>query len=431
MGTSSAPANSWDEWNPLTHELASAKKELTKLRSRRTRLSSAIERHDLVDMRPVRDRHATLEASARENTAQSQVLDGQIKLADDDVATAERDLETCKRFSRQRRTARKNLSELRRARNKLIRQKSRGDKAKNKIADDLEAVETQLTTYTEFDRTAKVRQLDELSTEIERRRVELDELRARKKRLDTKLAPLVDELSRLQEQEAHAQRQSDALDNIIDDYRTRLATARSLMQKLDLAGTSYERKLIHEDSEALLGTGRPGPIAHDARARINECEHEQRQLQKQRERITRNIQKLVHRIKVEARKESRLIERLVIDGSNLCYQSDNTFIGLRALRPLSAELVQRWTVTVVFDASIRSLLRTNDEGIRAQFPGAEVHVVATGEKADEVILRLADQTTTHIVSNDRYTDFPDYPAARDHRVIRHEILRGVKSLVVV
>lgn len=423
MGNDRPSGDRMAEWNPLADELASGKKELGKLRRRRTRLASAIEEHDRVDIAPVRERRVELEESAREHMAHSRVLEGRIKSVDDDVTAAEHQVASSKLFSRERRKARRHLADTRSARNKMMRQLKRSEKTRASAAKELAQVEERVAEYESFDRDAKVRQRDELAVAIDHECSRLDQLHARKTRLDQKLTPLVNELVWLRETCAAARAELGALAREIDDQKARLAIAQEFKRNLGQAGSGYERRLIHEKSESLLGDGQPGKVIYQATSRISDCEHQQRKLHPRIEGIERSIGKMEDRIAAEATKGSRCVEQLVLDGNNLCYRS-GTFIGTRALEALSAELIHRWTVTIVFDADIRSLLKRESRAVQTRFPGAEVHVVATGEKADETILRLADNASTYVISNDRYTDFPDYPAAHNRRVIRHEILSG-------
>ncbi|TVO80483.1 hypothetical protein [Shewanella algae] len=121
----------------------------------------------------------------------------------------------------------------------------------------------------------------------------------------------------------------------------------------------------------------------------------------------------------------RDIQKLVLDGNNLCYQGD-TFIGLVALKTLVPILAGDFEIIVVFDASIRRALGSGDSDVRDVLGNdIEVHVVATSVKADETVLDLAGtDKTTFVVSNDRFAEFGEKPAIRDQRVIRHEIVSG-------
>jgi hypothetical protein len=82
---------------------------------------------------------------------------------------------------------------------------------------------------------------------------------------------------------------------------------------------------------------------------------------------------------------------------------------------------------VIFDAGIRGLLRLKDSEIRAHFPDdVSIHAVASKGKADETILDAASgDKHCFIISNDRYSDFPDKDALKEQRVLRHEVFNNV------
>jgi hypothetical protein len=178
------------------------------------------------------------------------------------------------------------------------------------------------------------------------------------------------------------------------------------------AANGYERAKIHELSKQSLGDPSPRKVKA---AKERELDG-----------IDRNIKKLQMRLEAIAEKSSRVIRRLVIDGNNLCYlHSPRKFLGLSALRPLANALVEKYEVMVVFDASIREQLRKNDRQIAECFSNrVRVHIVATDQKADESLLKIASETDDWVVSGDRFGDYPEMPAVKNKRLIRHEILEG-------
>ncbi|MDW8223864.1 MAG: hypothetical protein RMJ82_13035, partial [Gemmatales bacterium] len=141
--------------------------------------------------------------------------------------------------------------------------------------------------------------------------------------------------------------------------------------------------------------------------------------------LERDLQKLHQRAAEIARRVSRSIEKIVLDGNNLCFEG-NCFIGLAALKAVVPVLAKDYELYLVFDASIRARLKTGDSKIRGEFERyAEVHVVPSRCVADETILELAgEEESTYILSNDRYADFPDKPAVRQGRIITHQIVAG-------
>ena len=89
-------------------------------------------------------------------------------------------------------------------------------------------------------------------------------------------------------------------------------------------------------------------------------------------------------------------------------------------------LSERYVVTIVFDASIRRILGARGADIqRTLGADAEVHVVATREKADETVLELAGLNEgSFVISNDRFAEFREKLAVKEGRLIRHEIVGG-------
>lgn len=139
--------------------------------------------------------------------------------------------------------------------------------------------------------------------------------------------------------------------------------------------------------------------------------------------LTRDYDKLRRRVEGTARVEAQKIDRIIIDGNNLCY-SGSTFIGLVAIESLLPELSRRFLVVVVFDAKIRQLLDSNDSAITERLGRhATVHIVATRRHADETVLDLASANEfTFVLSNDRFSEFFEKPAVKGRRIIRHEIV---------
>lgn len=122
----------------------------------------------------------------------------------------------------------------------------------------------------------------------------------------------------------------------------------------------------------------------------------------------------------------RNISHLLIDGNNACYEGGDLFIGLRAISALLRSLGAPYKITVVFDASIRSLLKTDPQGIeRALGPTVSTHVVPSGTAADEYLLKLADKDDgAFILSNDRYAEYHDYDVVRSGRLLKFMIADG-------
>lgn len=200
-------------------------------------------------------------------------------------------------------------------------------------------------------------------------------------------------------------------------------SAERLDSKLAAASGERDRAIIHQKCEREFGVGSPRKAMSELRSEMRRVDGEARDLERQIERIDRDIAKTTDRIRSVAAIAAREIRGLVIDGNNCCYE-DSQFVGLAALQPMTTCLSKRYSLTVVFDAAIRSQLGVSDDAIRLVLPNATVHVVASRSKADETILDSASEDETWVISNDRYAEYRERPAVRDDRLIRHEIVGG-------
>lgn len=166
------------------------------------------------------------------------------------------------------------------------------------------------------------------------------------------------------------------------------------------------RRNIHKQCEDYFGEGRPYKVIDT--------------ISSKRQRASRDLQKINQRLSDETRKHEMEINSIIIDGNNLCYSSDNEFIGLSALRPLAHHLKAKFSVTVVFDASIRKLLKVTSQDIQNNL-GRDIstYVAPSKTAADEYILKLAQGNGgSYIITNDRYSEWHDYDAVRESRVIK-------------
>jgi hypothetical protein len=202
-----------------------------------------------------------------------------------------------------------------------------------------------------------------------------------------------------------------------------ISEAEDLDVRLSRASSGYDRAMLHQQCERQFGDSSPRSVIRDRRAQINRTRGELAAKKRHRTAIDRNLAKLDTRIEHIADLATREIRGIVIDGNNLCYQGQD-FIGLAALRPLCRNLAAEYTVTVVFDASIRQRLTTDDNSLARALPGTTVHVVASRTSADQTILHTAQDRYLWVLSNDRFAEYPDKLVVADHRLLRHEILNG-------
>ncbi|TPE49267.1 NYN domain-containing protein [Amaricoccus solimangrovi] len=234
------------------------------------------------------------------------------------------------------------------------------------------------------------------------------ELGSEIKRLEEDYATASAELSRIEVTIRSHIQEYDRLKSSIATLNADIAAADRFDQELSAAANSYERAQIHQKCEVKFGTRSPKYVTKDRSGQIRSLEN--------------NLSKINRRISDEIRKFDRKIEYLVIDGNNTCYEGQS-FIGLRAISALTAELASRYKATVVFDASIRSLLKTDTQGIeRALGSTVSTYVAPTKTAADEYILKLANENqNTYILSNDRYAEYHEYDVVKSGRCIRFMI----------
>jgi transposase-like protein len=190
-----------------------------------------------------------------------------------------------------------------------------------------------LQRHGSFDLHQRQSAFSTIKRSIARKNEELEILAERKQRIDELLAPLVQEMHRLE-----SRRQSAEGD---------LGAAEDFDRQLSSADNSYERAMIHEQCERRFGEGSPRKI-------ISERQREVRQLQRDYDKAKRRVEDI-------ARKAARKIDTIVIDGNNLCYEG-GTFISLAAIEALLPLLSRICAVVVVFDSAIRRLMNTDDSG---------------------------------------------------------------------
>jgi chromosome segregation ATPase len=270
-------------------------------------------------------------------------------------------------------------------------------KALVKARDDIQRCRKRLSDHSTFDLSDAEDRRAAIADEAKRIRAEYTDASVELERIEAKVEPHTRELERLNSELAS-----------ID---AEIARASRYEQDLSAAANGYQRAMIHQECEAKFGTGSPKHVINDRRGRKRTLEN--------------NIPKLQRRIRDEFQKLDRHISYILIDGNNACYEAQS-FIGLRAISALLREIQGRYKVTVVFDGSILALLRTDSQGVERRL-GASVntYVAPTETAADEYLLKLAGQdTTTFILSNDRFAEYHDYHVVKSGRVLRFLIADG-------
>jgi len=297
---------------------------------------------------------------------------------------------------------------------KVVAERALGESRANEVR-------TQVERWRTLDACELADESQRLAAEVADAEAVWNQLTARALVVDRAISGPLLELIELR-REAH-QLEAEASTKAGDAKRlgSELQLAIALQDKLGRAYDGAARKKVHEDCERQLGVGSPGRAISELRKKLNSLDRSTRDDEHRADRVRRDVAKIEQRIRQLAERAAREITALVVDGNNCCYQH-STFIGLAALSPLARALASRYDTTIVFDAAIRGLLGISDDALRASLPGVTVHVVATRAKADETILACARDSTTWIVSNDRFAEFRDKPAVSDHRLIRHEIV---------
>ncbi|WP_137772023.1 MULTISPECIES: hypothetical protein [unclassified Microbacterium] len=254
--------------------------------------------------------------------------------------------------------------------------------------------------HASFDRQAVVERLSALEADIEARTPGLEILNDREERLQEKLAEPLKALTNAQAE--------------LRELRQKADLARSYLNDLENAPDSRARAKIHRNSETDLGDDKPSRFIGQTRGRIVQLE--------------RQVRKLEERVRGIVRQGTLDVQTLILDGSNLCHSGAEK-IGLFAIRALTPYLLEGREVQVVFDASVVRLLSLSVERLESELSDLQVHVVDDKATADKIILRLASEPGSYVLSNDRFADYPDMPAVVAGRIITVEIIGGRRAII--
>lgn len=257
-------------------------------------------------------------------------------------------------------------------------------------------LESQISEYNSFDVQHVTHELDDIVKIIDILEAKLSQKIERKQDVDAKLSDSLLQIKQLKSN--------------IETAKSFITKAERFDTDLSRANNSYKKAMVHNDCEAALGDGSPRNLI---RKHTNHLKKHERDLEKVKKRAVQI-----------GTKASRVINKIIIDGSNLCFSGNDTFVGLNPLIIATNEICKAHKTIIVFDASIRKRLKSNDQSIRQQFNSdIEIHVCASKVKADETILDLGDDDkTTYVLSNDRFSEFNEKEIIINDRVIRHEIL---------
>ena len=271
------------------------------------------------------------------------------------------------------------------------------NQALSKVRSDLSSAQKRISEHKSFNLNDAETQLAAIQPKTRQIASDLAAAKIELERIEEKIRPHSQELERLETE--------------LETFNSDIAKADRLDRDLTAAANSYERAMIHQECEEKFGSGSPRHVIIDRRGKIRRLEN--------------NIPKLERRIRDELKKLDRTISHLVIDGNNACYEGQS-FIGLRGISALLEALGDRFKVTVVFDASIRAMLQSDNQGIeKVLSPKAATHVAPTKTAADEYLMKLAGKDqSVFILSNDRFAEYHDYDVVKSRRVLRFLIADG-------
>lgn len=272
------------------------------------------------------------------------------------------------------------------------------NQALSKVRSDLSSAQKRISEHKSFNLNDAEAQLAAIQPKTRQIASDLATAKIELERIEEKIRPHSQELERLETE--------------LETFNSDIAKADRLDRDLTAAENSYERAMIHQECEEKFGSGSPRHVINDRRGKVRRLEN--------------NIPKLERRIRDELKKLDRTISHLVIDGNNACYEGQS-FIGLRSISALLEALGDRFKVTVVFDASIRAMLKSDSQGIEQVLgPRAATHVAPTKTAADEYLMKLAGKDqSVFILSNDRFAEYHDYDVVKSRRVLRFLIADGM------
>lgn len=271
-------------------------------------------------------------------------------------------------------------------------------KTLSELAKSIEDKNKLVSRYESYDRVKIGQELREINDSLVLKEKECEIILPIKNKIDAELSPLNEQI---ESYESRIRWNNEVLGDAIRFER-----------ELSEALNGYERKRVHDACLHKYDEGKP------------------RNLIKSSEKVLRQLEKDLIKTQDRARKKlqslMRVIDTIVVDGNNLCYE-DSRFIGINAIRSLTEKLSDQYKFIVVFDSGIRGLMRASDDDIRSDLPDCKtVHVVASKTAADQTILEIAcDNEGIYILSNDRFGEYSDKEVVKAHRLIKHEMVNGI------
>ena len=366
-----------------------------------TGLQSAIDEYKAfkpaVELDKIKRYENSLSGLAR-RTADNEVNKANLKNRLNDIRAKQKNpLLFWKYFTAEQKRLRIDATRLRKELSAVEKYLSADNETLSKARSDLYSAQMRISQHKRFN-------LDEAQTKI-------SEINIKAQKISDGLTSAKSELERIEGKIRPHSQELDRLESELQSCKSDITKAERLDRDLSDAENGYERAMIHKECEEKFGSGSPKHIINDRRGKIRRLEN--------------NIPKVERRIHEELKKLDRIISHLVIDGNNACYEGQS-FIGLRGIRALLEASVGRFKLTVVFDASIRSILQSDNQTIEKILgPKASIYVAPTKTAADEYLLKLAGgDETTFILSNDRFAEYHDYEVVESHRILRFLIADG-------
>ncbi|MBZ2195395.1 hypothetical protein [Occultella gossypii] len=417
----------WLSHNPLEHELESLTRHLDSLRSHRETILSDLDWYDRFDTRQTEKDALRLSdglvAIQEQLTAIKSEWDRASERTPGLIKKARLGWNPSYWMSDSRRSARSHLREHLQSVALLNAQLDALKLTEKTSGRALDLLYHDLKEHKQFNLGAAQSKLAALESEIPLRELEDEHLALRKTEVDRQLHEPRKSLALLESKLEDLKNEEWELQRRIDDSERDVSEAKRLDGRISHASNSCERAILHEECSDRFGPSSPRAVIRDRSAAIRRGRTSLQHTMRRTAGVERDISKVERRIHEVAIRASRIIRALIIDGNNLCYERDR-FIGLSALRPLCQRLAESYDLTVVFDASIRRLMRTSDGALRKELPRTNVHVVSSRGKADETLLHAARDHFVFVLSNDRFAEYRDLAVVADGRVIRHEILNG-------
>ena len=389
------------DFNPHNVKYAEIERTTNDLTSRKTELAAQLEWYRSIDPKALQNERSNLHAQSTELADTIATIESEQTVNQRDIADTSSLIGSmfnpANWFAEPQVALRRKRKQLIKAKHGIEKRLTATVKSRETFKEKIVDLSSVIYRHQAFKYEETNIALHDVTSRISDAKTALQIAGQRKEHVDSKLKPLLQELRKLKKQK--------------DDAESRLRKAKSLDNDLTNADNSYERAMIHEECEREFGTGSPRSVIRDQQKIIR--------------RADRDHAKAKSRAETIGKKAARVINELVVDGNNMCYEGGK-FVGLSVLDTIIPILAREYSIVIVFDSAIRRMLQTEDAHLRKKFDiHAKVHVVATAELADATILELAASgSTTYVLSNDRFADYNEKEAVNQSRVIRHEIVNG-------